>query len=462
MGTQRLIPLWTDSSIWTDLAIKNRGSLDDDLQCDVAIIGAGYSGLWTAFYLKTLSPDLRICVLEKQTVGFGASSRNGGWCSGFLPVSLGELAQTHGKSAAIETYREAFQTLDEIENFLSDHQLDVDYHRGGTITGATNAVQKDRIENELSEMRSFGFGEEHSRILSSKELSTRLNIDGLTTASYTPHCAAIHPAKLVTGLARVVEQLGVKIFENSAVVEYSSGQIKTESNVCSAPIIVRATEGFTARIKNHRRTMAPLYSYMVATAPLSSSQLTSLGWSNRETYHDARNMIIYAQLTRDNRIAFGGRGAPYHFASRVKPEFDLHEEIHKKIIRSLNQVFKITQEVEITHRWGGPLGVPRDWRPAVNFDRNSGLGSLGGYVGDGVAASNLAARTMAHLILSDGHPLCELPWVNHPSRKWEVEPLRYLGINGLLRIAESIDEHEARTNQPDKFRTFIIDKFLGD
>lgn len=459
MGTQRLVPLWTDTS---DSGIQSRRSLDSDLQCDVAVIGGGYSGLWTAFYLKSLSPDLRICVFEKQRVGFGASSRNGGWCSGFLPVSLRDLEQSHGRDAAIQTYSQAFQTLDEIERFITEFQVECDYHRGGTICGATNSVQKDRVQDEVGLMHSFGFGEEHSRILSLNEVSSRLNIDGLITASYTPHCAAIHPAKLVTGLARVVEKLGVKIFENSDVIEYSSGQVKTKSNVCSAPIIIRATEGYTARIKKHRRTMAPLYSYMVATAPLSPSQLATLGWSNRETYHDARNMIIYAQLTRDNRIAFGGRGAPYHFASRVKPEFDLHEKIHDKIIRSMNQVFKITKDLEVTHRWGGPLGVPRDWQPAVNFDRTSGLGSLGGYVGDGVAASNLAARTLAHLILGDGHPLCDLPWVNHPSRKWEVEPLRYIGINGLLRIAESIDKHEAAKNKPDKIRTYILDKFLGD
>ena len=401
-------------------------------------------------------------IFESNQIGFGASGRNGGWCSGFLPVTLGELEKTHGRSAAIEMYTESFRTLDEIESVITDLRIDCDYHRGGTINGATNLVQKSRVDAEVSEMRRFGFGEDHYRTLTAEELASRLNVSRIITASYTPHCAVVHPAKLIHGLASAVESLGVEIYENTNIAEYSERLVKTKDQKCSANIVIRATEGFTSRLKNHRRTLAPLYSYMVATEPLNSRQLSSLGWQNRETYHDARNMIIYAQLTKDNRIAFGGRGAPYHFASRVKPQYDTHTEIHDKIIRSMRDVFTVSQELKITHRWGGPLGVPRNWRPTVNFDPKTGLGSLGGYVGDGVAASNLAARTLAHLIVNDKHPLTALPWVNQPSCKWEIEPLRFIGINGLLKISESIDSYEAKNDKPDKIRSFILEKFLGD
>jgi glycine/D-amino acid oxidase-like deaminating enzyme len=172
-------------------------------------------------------------------------------------------------------------------------------------------------------------------------------------------------------------------------------------------------------------------------------------------------MIIYCQLTADKRIAFGGRGAPYHFASRVKPSYDTHPLIHEKICNSMRKIFEKIGDLEITHKWGGPLGVPRNWNPSVNFDARSGLGSLGGYVGDGVAASNLAARTMAHLIAEDNHELTQLCWANNQSRKWEVEPLRYFGINGLLKISESMDAYESKTNNPDRIRTKILDTFLG-
>lgn len=449
--------LWHES---TGHLAADRPALNGDVQCDVVIIGGGYSGLWSAYYLKKLLPDLRIVVIEQNQVGFGASGRNGGWCSGFLPISLSEIEQTHGRGEAIKMYNQSFQTLDEIEKVINSEQIDCDYHRGGTIHGATNAVQQTRVRHDVEQLHDFGFGEEHIRLLAATEISSRLNIEGLLTASYTPHCAVIHPAKLVQGLARSVERLGVQIFEDTTVLEYSPGRVKTISYTCRADIVIRATEGFTARIKKHRRTLAPLYSYMVATTPLSTSQLSSLGWTNRETYHDARNMLIYAQLTSDKRIAFGGRGAPYHFASRVKPQYDMHPVIHDKIIRSMHEIFKVSQELEVTHRWGGPLGVPRNWRPSVNFERATGLASLGGYVGDGVAATNLASRTLAHLIVGDNHPLTELPWVNQISRKWEVEPLRFVGINGLLKISESMDRHEARTNQPDKIRSKLLDYFL--
>ena len=459
MESQFVNSLWRES---TGRLSKDRQSLNTDLQCDVAIIGGGYSGLWTAYYLKRLVPDCRIVIFESNQIGFGASGRNGGWCSGFLPVTLGELEKTHGRSAAIEMYTESFRTLDEIESVITDLRIDCDYHRGGTINGATNLVQKSRVDAEVSEMRRFGFGEDHYRTLTAEELASRLNVSRIITASYTPHCAVVHPAKLIHGLASAVESLGVEIYENTNIAEYSERLVKTKDQKCSANIVIRATEGFTSRLKNHRRTLAPLYSYMVATEPLNSRQLSSLGWQNRETYHDARNMIIYAQLTKDNRIAFGGRGAPYHFASRVKPQYDTHTEIHDKIIRSMRDVFTVSQELKITHRWGGPLGVPRNWRPTVNFDPKTGLGSLGGYVGDGVAASNLAARTLAHLIVNDKHPLTALPWVNQPSRKWEIEPLRFIGINGLLRISESMDRYETKNDKPDKLRSFILEKFLGD
>jgi glycine/D-amino acid oxidase-like deaminating enzyme len=406
-------------------------------------------------------PNSRIVIIDANEVGFGASGRNGGWCSGFMPNSIDELAELHGREAAIEMYRQSFATLDEIESVLVNENIDCDFHRGGTICGATNSVQASRVTSGITKFHDFGFTEDDIRQLSQTEVEHRINISNLQLASYTPHCAVIHPAKLVDGLARVVEKLGVKIYENSPVTQYQSGSIKTNHVTCRAQLIIRATEGFTSSIKTHRRILAPLYSYMIATSPLTESQLQTLGWKNRETYHDARNMIIYCQLTADKRIAFGGRGAPYHFASRVKPSYNTHPLIHEKICNSMREIFEKIGDLEITHKWGGPLGVPRNWNPSVNFDARSGLGSLGGYVGDGVAASNLAARTMAHLIAEDNHELTQLCWANNQSRKWEVEPLRYFGINGLLKISESMDAYESKTNSPDRIRTKILDTFLG-
>ena len=440
--------------------IVSRDSLVSNIDVDIAIVGAGYSGLWTAYYLKKLRPDARVAVIESNQVGFGASGRNGGWCSGFLPMTLRELEKQHNRQAAIEMCRQSFATIDEIEKIIADENIDCDFHRGGTIHGATNAVQRTRVIEEVKELHSYGFSENDSRMLTLEEARDRINISGLLASSYTPHCAAIHPVKLVSGLAKVVERMGVKIYENSRVDEINSGTLNLKHSIVRAEVVVRATEGFTSQIKHHRRTLAPLYSYMVATEPLTKSQRDEIGWQNRETYHDARNMIIYVQITRDGRIAFGGRGAPYHFGSRVKPNYDNHDEIHQKIISSMHDVFPLTKDLNITHRWGGPLGVPRNWQPSVNYDPRLGLASLGGYVGDGVAAANLAARTLAHLVVGDDHPLTNLAWVNHPSRKWDVEPLRYFGINGLLRLSNSMDKYEYETGTVDKFRSKLLERFL--
>ena len=451
------------SSFWLDSIAQHRvkrESLEQDIEVDVAIVGGGYSGLWTAYYLKLFQPDLRIAIIESDHVGFGASGRNGGWCSGFLPMTLSELDRAHGRDAAINMYRESFRTLDEIESVLAKEDIDCDYHRGGTIRGATNVVQQIRVVDEVAELRSYGFSESDLQLLTTDDCKSRINLQGLLASSYTPHCAVIHPAKLAFGLAQAVENRGVKIYENSRVTKITSRRVELQDITVRCQIVVRATEGFTSQLKQHRRTLAPLYSYMVVTEPLSDSQRAEIGWHNRETYHDARNMIIYVQITKDGRIAFGGRGAPYHFGSSVKPAFDNHSVIHQRIVESMHQVFPITKSLEITRRWGGPLGVPRNWQPSVNFDRATGLASLGGYVGDGVAATNLAARTLAHLVDSDSHPLTKLPWVNNSSRKWELEPMRYFGINGLLKLSTGIDKHEGSTNTPDKVRTKILDMFL--
>ena len=441
-------------------SLVDRSSVDSNLDVDIAIVGAGYSGLWTAYYLKQLQPDARIAVIEANQVGFGASGRNGGWCSGFLPMTLSEIERQHGRQQAIEMYQQSFATLDEIEQVITLENINCDYHRGGTIHGATNAVQRNRVIEDVKQLHDYGFDDGDSRLLTLEESRTRINISGLLAASYTPHCAVIHPAKLVSALASVVERKGVKIYEHSRVVEISSRTLKMKDVRVRADVVIRATEGFTSQIRRHRRTLAPLYSYMVATEPLTKLQRDQIGWQNRETYHDARNMIIYVQITSDGRIAFGGRGAPYHFGSRVKPRYDHHDEIHQRIISSMHEVFPFTKDLEITHRWGGPLGVPRNWKPSVNFDPQSGIASLGGYVGDGVAATNLAARTLAHLITGDQHPLTKLAWVNHPSRKWEVEPLRYFGINGLLRLSSSMDKREYKTGKPDKLRSKILELFI--
>jgi glycine/D-amino acid oxidase-like deaminating enzyme len=438
-----------------------RPSLGSDLDVDVAIVGAGYTGLWTAYYLARLDPTLRIAVLEKEIAGFGASGRNGGWCSALFAASRAKVAAQHGRDAAIALQRELFTTVDEVGKIAAEEGMDIHYDKGGTLDFATEEAHAHRLREEVGDERRWGFGDEDFRWLEPSEASERISVRGARGAVFSPHCAAIHPARLARGLARAVERHGVTVFERTTVVELAPGRVRTTDGLVKADVVVRATEGYTAKLPGLRRALVPVYSLMIATEPLPDAFWKKVGWARRETMTDARHLIIYAQRTADGRIAFGGRGAPYHFGSRVEDRFDREPRVFSELRRSLVGLFPEAASARITHRWGGPLGIPRDWYSSVGLDRRRGMAWAGGYVGDGVGTSNLAGRTLADLILRRDTPITGLPWVDHRSRPWEPEPLRWLGVNLALRTMASADHVEARTGRPARRAALIVRLALG-
>jgi glycine/D-amino acid oxidase-like deaminating enzyme len=298
-------------------------------------------------------------------------------------------------------------------------------------------------------------------LLSADEARARCHATDVLGATYTPHCAAIHPGRLVRGLARAVERRGVRILERTRATAIGPGRVETGRGVVRAEFVVRATEGYTRSLRGHRRTLVPVYSLMVATEPLPESFWSEVGLASRETFSDHRHLIIYGQRTADNRLAFGGRGAPYHFGSTIRPAFDSEPRVHAGLVGVIRDLFPSIGDPRITHRWGGPLGVARDWTASVGLDRASGLAWAGGYVGDGVGTSNLAGRTLARLITGDtSDDLVRLPWVGHRSPAWVPEPLRWLGINVGLRVMASADGVETRTGRP-AGRARVFGRLLG-
>src|SRR6266536_3131018 len=373
-------------SYWHDTVpdpLERRPSLAGDLDVDVAVVGAGYTGLWTAYYLATADRHLRVAVLERETAGFGASGRNGGWCSALFPASTTRLARIAGRDAAIAMQRAMQATVDEVGRVARAEGIDCQWSKGGTVVLARSPLQLRRAEEAVAEARSFGFGEDDLALLRAEH-------------------------------------------------------------------VVRATEGYSPSLPGLRRAIAPAFSLMIATEPIEAGHWEAIGLARRETFSDYRNVIIYGQRTADGRFAFGGRGAPYHFGSRVRPEFDREPAVFANLQRVLVELFPALAGVGVTHAWGGPLGIPRDWCASVGLDRSTGLGWGGGYVGDGVGTSNLAGRTLADLILGHDSELVRLPWVGHRSRAWEPEPLRWLGVNGVLRLAFWADRTEARTGRPSR------------
>jgi glycine/D-amino acid oxidase-like deaminating enzyme len=448
--------------VWHDSATQQTAfeTAPAHAEVDVAIVGAGLSGLWTAYYLSAAQPSLRIAILEARHVGFGASGRNGGWCSGFFPLSISELAAVYGRDAALLAYRESFATLPEIEQVLRREGIECGWHQGGTVQSATTALQAERLQSVLEQEHASGLGAGDAEWLPSSRVSEHISVAETHGAIYSRHCATLHPFQLVNGLAQVLHQRGVSIWQDTAVQAIDNGVVTHRHGHVVAKQVVQATEGYSHSIAQTKRRIVPLYSLMVATEPLDAQILGSLGWHNRATFNDGGQMVIYAQLTADGRIAFGGRGAPYHFASRVRERFDLDDNTHRRIVASIAQHFPAAAQARITHRWGGPLAVPRDWTPTVMLDRTNKYARLGGYVGDGVAATNLFARTLVDLLLERQTSLTQLPFVNHRSPRWEPEPLRFLGVNSLIALSESIDNSEANRGKVPKVRAKIFEALL--
>jgi glycine/D-amino acid oxidase-like deaminating enzyme len=430
------------------------------VQCDVAIVGAGYTGLWTAYYLKKSDPSIRIAIVEKEIAGFGASGRNGGWCSAWFAAPWEKIARRDGRDAAVRLQEEMFATVDEVGRACEAEELDCHFRKGGALTLASIPAQAVRLQASVRNARDWGFGESDYRWLDRNEARERIATTPCHGAVYTPHCAAIHPARLVRGLARVVEEKGVSIYEHTPAAGITSGRVTTPHGTVTSDVIMRATEAYTALLRGERRRLLPLYSLMIATEPLPGAFWDEVGWARSETMTDGRHLVIYAQRTPDDRIAIGGRGAPYHFGSRIGDGFDREPRVFEDLEQVLHSLFPASAPARITHTWGGCLGVPRDWYSSVGFDRSSRIAWAGGYVGDGVATANLAGRTLTDLILGRDSNLTRLPWVGHRSRRWEPEPLRWLGVNLALRAMESADSAEERTGRPAR-RAELVGRLVG-
>jgi len=427
-------------SLWLETCgddLTPRPGLDGDVDVDIAIVGAGYTGLWTAWYLLRAAPGTRVVVLEREIAGFGASGRNGGWCSALFPASPAALEALHGRDAAVRMRTAMIETVDEVGRAGRAAGVEFDYAKGGTITYARNAAQMRAAHAEVAAAERFGVGELELWTPGDRVLGAR----GALAATWDPNCARIQPAKLARGLARAVERLGGVILEDTpvtAVVPRRDGVARavTPRGVVRAEHVVVATEGYTPALEGWRRRLLPLYSLMVATEPLPRAFWDRVGIEHGHTFADYRHLLVYGQRTADDRIAFGGRGALYHFASGVRPEYDRVERIFRHLRRAIDDLFPDAAGAAITHAWGGPLGVSRDWHASVGMNAPSGIAWAGGYVGDGVATTNLAGRTLRDLLLGRSTGLTALPWVGHRSRDWEPEPLRFLGANlGLLAVA---------------------------
>ncbi|MFH8639234.1 NAD(P)/FAD-dependent oxidoreductase [Streptomyces goshikiensis] len=422
-----------------------RPPLTGDTTADVVIVGGGYTGLWTAYYLKTAAPDLRVTVLEQKFCGYGASGRNGGWLYNGI-AGRDRYAALHGHQAALRLQRAMNDTVTEVIDTAAKEGIDADIHRGGVLEVARTPAQLSRLK--AFHAAELGFGESDRELFDATETHRRIGVADAVGSSWTPHGARIHPLKLVKGLAAACERLGVVLHENTPVTEIAPRRAITPYGTVRAPYVLRCTEGFTAALKGHKRAWLPMNSSMIVTAPIPESTWEALNWSDAATLGDMAHAYMYAQRTADDRIAIGGRGVPYRYGSRTDNDGTTQERTIASLTALLTSFFPVLAGTEITHAWSGVLGVPRDWCATVTLDSATGLGWAGGYVGSGVATSNLAARTLRDLVLGERTDLTTLPWVNHRVRRWEPEPFRWLGVQALYAAYREADRHETATHTP--------------
>jgi glycine/D-amino acid oxidase-like deaminating enzyme len=432
------VSFWYRAAGWP----TSRPALPGSRDADVCIVGAGLTGLWAAYYLKRHQPDLRIVMLEKEFAGFGASGRNGGWLSAELAGSREAYASTHGHDGVVKLMRAMRAAVDEVIGIASAEGIDADIAKDGLLHVARNPAQMRRLRESLDYERSWGATEDDFVVLTGDESDARVRVERVMGALYSPHAARVQPAKLVQGLAKVVEGMGVDIYEHTEVTGIRPRRAVTARGDVRAPVVLRCLEGFTATLPGQRREWLPMNSSMVVTDPLPESVLRQISWRGAELLGDYAHSYMYAQRTADNRIALGGRGIPYRYASALDHRGATQRWTIEALVDLMHDMFPATREVPIAHAWCGVLGVPRDWAATVNFDRATGFGTAGGYVGSGLTTTNLAGRTLADLVLDRDTDLVRLPWVGRRVRKWEPEPLRWLGVQAMYALYRSADRRE--------------------
>lgn len=446
-----------DVSFWyADIGLPEtrRPALSGDSTADVAIIGAGFTGLWTAWYLMKERPDLKVLVIEKEFAGFGASGRNGGWCMGTFAWKHEAYAKATSREAVLAMVKDLEGTVAEITAVCAAEGIDADIVPSEEMMVATNPAQLQRLKEEVAHHHHWG-NAHRARELTPEEVKQRINIPGVLGAMVVTGMARIQPAKLVRGLAEAVERKGAVIVEGTEVLSHDKGRVVTNRGVVRAPIILRCTEGFTAGIEGHEREWVPLNSAQIATVPLPPEVWAKIGWDGRELIGDMKNAYCYCQRTREGRITVGARGVPYKFGSKMDANGEPDAETIARLTAILHEHFPEAAKYPIDHAWCGVIGVPRDWCATVGLDKETGLGWAGGYVGVGVSTSNLAGRTLADLALGRNTAITRHPWVNRRVRQWEPEPFRWLGIHMMYKLFGMADRREDRLQgKPSRLAAF--------
>jgi len=423
-----------------------RPALARDETVDIAILGGGFSGLWAAYYLLTAQPDLKVAIVERNFCGYGASGRNGGWCSPRFPLDAGALIKRFGVETARRTIGAQLEIVAEIGRICAHEGIDAHYRNTGLLSLARSEHQFHSLVGTLKTYQDLGLGD-GNRLLSAGEAFDRVHATHVHGALEARAGANVHPGRLVRGLARTVERLGATIYESTEALKIDGGQnptIVTDGGVITArKAVILAGEGYLTELPKYRRQLLPMSSMIALTAPLTPEQWKIVGWDRGESLSSQVHTKNYLTRTQDGRILFGSRGAPYLFGSRMSEGALREDAIYEWMRGCVLEWWPDLEGIAFTNAWGGYLGVPRDWLPTVHFDEASRIGHLYGYTGRGVSTSAMCAKLLAGLIGKQTSGLEGLPFHRTRAQSWEPEPFRWAGVRYIQSAFARIDEAES-------------------
>ena len=388
-------------SYWLSLDPYEPGpSLEGDAQADVVIVGGGFGGLWTAYYLLKEDPGMTVAVIEASAVGYGASGRNGGFAMTLIHRSLADLAETVGPEQARALHAAAEESVGSIAAVCAEQGINADLQPTGLLTVSNNPLQDDLIRRDVETAQRLGI--KGVSFLERAQAQALVHSETFRCAMREETCTLLNPARLVRGLKEAVIRAGGRIFEQTPldrIEETERGVVaKTPRGQITARRAVLAANAYSAHLPALRRYIMPFYSYILLSEPLTDEQWSRIGWSGREGMEDRRTFLHYFRPTIDGRLPWAGRDAPYH-ADGPAPKYDQDERVFRRLEETFAWTFPQLHDVSFEYRWGGPIGVTGEFLPLVGWLKGRRIAYAFGYNGHGVAITNLTAKIVRDLML---------------------------------------------------------------
>lgn len=431
-------------SFWHGTAAYEPGpALAGEVSVDVAVVGGGFTGLSAALHLRE-AEALDVAVLESEVVGFGASGRNAGFAMTLFGLTLSFTKWRFGKERAAEAHHYMERAVDYVGELVARHGIDCEYERTGFLRVATSPAYAERIQHELALAEALGLKD--IEWLAAEALAERVGSPLYLGAWWEPRCALVNPAKLAWGLKRAAEGAGVRVHEQTPVVDIirrgDAIVLRTPEGSVKAKKLVLATNAYSIDVPGLTRKQVPVFTHIVLTEPLAPERLAPIGWRGREGIEDARNLVHYYRLTKENRLLMGGGDVTLGYGKDL--DRDASAPTFAELEAHAQAVFPSLAGVTFTHRWGGPVSVPIDMTPAMGFLGDERVVYSLGCVGHGVSMTHLNGRTIADLVLGRETDLTEVFFVNRRTLPWPPEPFRLMASKAILGYMRREDRRTDR------------------